>query len=100
MKKYASLLLTVALAVIASWGTLYFTNRGDSPAISSRETAYDRVMRTRTLRCGYVLYAPAVMKSLNTGAFSGIVYEITELMGKRLGLKVEWAEEVSFGSMI
>ena len=100
MNKFSSVLLTIVIAMMVSLGTFWLTSLGTAPTQLIKESAYDRVMRTRTLRCGYVVYPPAMIKDLNTGAFSGIIYDITELMGKRANLKIEWTEEVSFGTMI
>jgi len=60
------------------------------------KSAYDRVMATQTLRCGYKSYAPYFEKDVNTGKFSGIFYDLTEELAKNAGLKVEWVEEVSY----
>lgn len=65
----------------------------------SKETTFDRVMRTQTLRCGYVVYPPAMMKDPNTGKMSGIFYDISEKMGERLHLKIEWIE-INFPTMV
>ncbi|MBL8640635.1 MAG: transporter substrate-binding domain-containing protein [Alphaproteobacteria bacterium] len=61
------------------------------------QSAYDRVMATNTIRCGYFPYAPALIIDPNTKVKSGIFYDITEEIGRRLGLKIEWAEEVDYG---
>jgi polar amino acid transport system substrate-binding protein len=71
-----------------------------SSLASDKESVYDRVMRTGTLRCSYVIYEPAVMKDPNTGAFSGFSYDIVNRLGENLGLKVKWIEEVGTGTMI
>ncbi len=60
------------------------------------KSAYDRVMATQTLRCGYKFYAPYFEKDANTGKFSGIFYDLTEELAKNAGIKVEWTEEVAF----
>lgn len=64
-----------------------------------KETAYERVIRTGTLKCGYILIPPETMKDINTGEMSGIAFDIATEAAKRLGLKVEWAEEVNFLTM-
>jgi len=64
------------------------------------ESAYARVMRTRTLRCGYFIEAPITQKNLQTGALEGLVVDLTESLAKDLGLKVEWAEEINASTMI
>ncbi|MGE4352148.1 MAG: substrate-binding periplasmic protein [Bdellovibrionales bacterium] len=71
------------------------------PALAkeAKETAYDRIMRTGTIRCGYVVFAPNLMKDANTGAFSGVTYDVLQEIAKRLSLKVEMTFESDFGSM-
>jgi len=63
------------------------------------ESAYDRVMRTGVIRCGYVVYGSFFAYDPNTGKMSGIFYDIMEQIGKNAGLKVEWTEEVGFGDI-
>ncbi|MCF8495050.1 MAG: transporter substrate-binding domain-containing protein [Alphaproteobacteria bacterium] len=63
------------------------------------ESAYERVLKTNTLRCGYIVYPPETVKDVNTGALSGIMVEKMEALGKVLNLKVEWTEEVAFANM-
>jgi len=64
------------------------------------DTVYDRVMKAGTIRCAYAIYNPGCMKDPNTGKLSGIGVEAIELVTKKLGLKVEWTEEVGWGTMI
>ncbi|MBI1309291.1 MAG: transporter substrate-binding domain-containing protein [Proteobacteria bacterium] len=63
------------------------------------ESAYQRVLRTKTLRCGYALYDVLLQKDPNSGKLSGIFYDLTEAMAKELGLKVEWTMEVGYGDI-
>lgn len=65
-----------------------------------RDSAYDHVMKTGVLRCGYGLWAPHLMKDPNTGKMSGIFYDYVEALGKAMDLKIEWTEEVPFGTHI
>lgn len=64
-----------------------------SSASSAEETTFERVMRTNTLRCGYIIYPPELSKDPNTGKLSGIVYDVFEEIGKKANLKIEWTEE-------
>ena len=68
----------------------------DTPA---PEIAYDRVMRTGVLRCGYIVYPPEIIKDANTGTLSGTIYDLTNEAAKQLELKVEWTSEVGFADM-
>ena len=64
------------------------------------ESVYDRVMRAGVIRCGYVIYSPGCLKDPNTGKLSGIGIDTIEMVAKNLGLKVEWVEEVGWGTML
>lgn len=83
MKKYLLILLLI-LSV--------------NPALAGE--TFDRVMKSQTIRCGYFLWPPFLSKDVNTGAFSGVYYDIIEEMAKQLSLKVEWSDEVAFDSML
>ena len=61
--------------------------------------AYERVMKTRTLRCAYAMWPPsAFVKDPNTGAFSGFIPDYLALMAKNLNLKIEYTEETGYGA--
>jgi ABC-type amino acid transport substrate-binding protein len=66
---------------------------------ASVETAYQRVLRTNTLRCGYVIYPTYVEKDPTTGKLSGMFYDLVNALGKNLGIKVEWNAEMSFDNI-
>ncbi|HEY1097015.1 MAG TPA: transporter substrate-binding domain-containing protein [Alphaproteobacteria bacterium] len=59
------------------------------------ETAYERVAKSHTLRCGYFIWPPILVKDGNTGKISGASYELMGSLAKGLGLKVEWTMEVA-----
>lgn len=69
------------------------------PAFAAeKESAYDRVMRTGTIRCGYIQWPSVLDKDPNTGALSGAFYDFVEEIGKQLSLKILWAEEVNYAT--
>lgn len=95
-------IIAVAVIVVAL-SHVFYTHRyssGGAATVAAKESVYDRVMRTKTIRCGYVLYPAYVRKDPNTGEMSGAHYDIINTMGKHLGLKIEWAEEVGWGNFI
>ncbi len=59
-----------------------------------KESVYDRVMRTGTIRCGYQNYPPYIHKNLVTGEFEGIYPDIFHELADQAGLKIIWAEEL------
>lgn len=76
------------------------TNPAPVEATTQKESAYDRVMRTKTIRCGYALWPPFSNKDPNTGEMSGFNIDIFNEIGKELGLEIKWVEEVGFGNYI
>lgn len=95
-----TLLASVLISVVLSLGVYsVFFNQAAPSEKPVRETAFDRVVRTGELRCGYIILPPEFTKDINTGEFSGISHDITNAVARRLGLKVKWIEEVSFATM-
>lgn len=66
----------------------------------SETSLYDSVMKRGIIRCGYGIYNPGCLKDPNSGKLSGIGVDTLELAAKNLGLKIEWTEEVGWGTMI
>lgn len=71
-----------------------------APQISAQETVYDRVIKSGTIRCAYIVYPPSTMKDPNTGKLSGIAVETIQEVGRKLDLKIEFTEETAWGQMI
>lgn len=91
--------MTKLQAAIASFLLIAFA----TPALAAEaktETAYDRVVRTGTLRCGYIIWPPFMDKDPATGKFSGMNYDYTMAIGDSLGLKIEWTAEVQTGQQV
>lgn len=90
--------LTLAVALVALVLPFFHKAPSAEKRAANDKTAFTRVMRTRTLRCGYSVWAPYFMIDPNTKQMSGIDYDIMEAIGKAANLKIDWAEEVGFGS--
>lgn len=63
---------------------------------SARASALDRIQKTRTIRCSYLIYSPYFRKDPNTGTLSGIFHDLMEQLGKNAGLKIDWVEQVGY----
>ncbi|MCB1556628.1 MAG: amino acid ABC transporter substrate-binding protein [Alphaproteobacteria bacterium] len=68
-------------------------------ADKEKESVYDRVMRTGTIRCGYGQNPPYTVVDLNTGKVTGIHAEIMDAIGESLSLEIEWTQEVPWDQM-
>lgn len=77
---------------------------GCQAAHSSSTAAVDGqlrdVLNRGVIRAAYVPYPPGLIKDPNTGKVSGIFVETLERAAAALSLKVEWTEEVGWGTMI
>jgi len=98
--RYSQMVLVLLLAAIVSWGTVHLTaQQTTTNSKPQKEGIYDRILRTKTLRCGYYLYPPETIKDPNTGEMSGWAHDIVEAVGKELDLKVEWPEEITLDTI-
>ena len=99
--KNPSTFWAVVLAVLIALGVQNFViKQTTTPTAASKESAYERVMRTRTLRCAYISWsATYFQKEPNTGKFQGFGYDLAEALAKVMNLKIDWVEEVGVGTM-
>jgi len=73
------------------------------PAVSfaaEKESAYDRVLRTNTLRIGYSIWPPYTIQDPNTGELSGLAVDIAELTASFLDVKLEWIQMTGYGTQV
>jgi len=64
----------------------------------AHSSAFDRVVSSHTLRCAYAAYDPFLIVGTNK-AITGIFHDVMEEAGKRLDIKIVWAEEVGYGNV-
>jgi ABC-type amino acid transport substrate-binding protein len=95
-------LLVLLVAVVTSFLTAHFMqpSSGGGTEKQAHESAYERVMRTGILRCGYINYPPHFIIDPNTSKKSGIMHDIIEEAARLLKIKVEWVEELGWGNTV
>lgn len=86
---------TVALLLLVG---LACRPQADSTGAADRQLS--EVLSRGVIRAGYVAYPPGLMKDPNTGKITGVFAETLERAASALSLKVEWTEEVGWGTMI
>jgi polar amino acid transport system substrate-binding protein len=89
-----TLVLSLALVVVLVGAC----QKQAQPSIS--DSAFNRVMETNKLRVGYISYPPSFIKDANTGKYSGIFHEVLTEAAKSVGFKVDYIEEVTWGTMV
>ena len=63
-------------------------------------TVFERIIKDGKIRVGYLSNPPNFTIDPNSKKLSGITYDILNEIGHNLDIKIEYVEEVSFGSMI
>ncbi|NOZ46915.1 MAG: amino acid ABC transporter substrate-binding protein [Chlorobi bacterium] len=76
------------------------TDGNKSNYLKQSKSTYQKILESGKIRVGYISYPPSFIKDPNTGKFSGIFHEVLQEIGKKLQLKIEYTEEVGWGSMI
>ncbi|MDD3182820.1 MAG: transporter substrate-binding domain-containing protein [Alphaproteobacteria bacterium] len=93
-----NILIAILVSILAAYGTVVMTQQA-GPNAQPKESVYDRVIRTGTIRCGYALYEPLIMKDANSGKLHGVFYDLMNQMGEELNLKINWVAEVGYGEI-
>lgn len=89
-----------AVAMVLLSGLLVQSGCSKSPQQApGKISLYERVLKAGKIRCSYCAYPPYCIKDPNTGKFSGIFVDVMEEIGRKLGLKIEWVEEVGWGTI-
>ncbi len=69
-----------------------------APAASANG-AYERVIRSGTLRCAYAFYPPFLSANPNDGKLKGVMADVMVEFAKASGLKVEWGPEIDWSDI-
>jgi len=85
MKKVLTIVaIVIVLALVWAW-----TNKSSENSLAGG-----------TIRIGYIIYSPSLVKDTVTDKLSGFSYEIVEATAKKIGMKTEWVEEVGWGTAL
>lgn len=63
-------------------------------------SAYERVMATKTLTCGYMTYDPYLTRDMKTNKIGGLVVDYINTTAMRHGLTVDWAVDINVDQII
>jgi ABC-type amino acid transport substrate-binding protein len=64
-----------------------------------KESAFDSVINSGILRCGYGTWEPGVYKDLQTGKMKGLFVDMMSEVAKISKIKVQWVSEVDWGQI-
>ena len=103
MKNRLLLLQVAIVAIVASLAVWFLIPKTPSSGGAGMlEPAYQRVTKSGVLRSAYVSYPPGTIIQRKGGnvELSGICVDVLNEIGKQLNLKVEYTEEVGWGTAI
>jgi ABC-type amino acid transport substrate-binding protein len=96
-----NIILSALVALLVSLAVVGLSASSHTSRIrQNKSTAFDHVLKTHELRCGYLIYPPNFMIDPNTKTFSGVFYDAIEAIAKELNIKVVWQEEGSYDILI
>ncbi len=94
----ATILLVACISFFAIGGTVGGCGNKGAKEVAT-ETAMQRVLKNKTIRCSYLVYSSYFRKDPNSGTLSGIFHDVVEEIGKRASLKIDWVEEVGYANI-
>jgi ABC-type amino acid transport substrate-binding protein len=102
MKTTITTVLTAAVVALAAVFVVSPKPPHNAPVSleTKKETAFERVMRTGVIRCGYYVFPPVTKRDPNTSELSGFSIDMMTRLAERAALKIEWTEEVTFGNWV
>jgi ABC-type amino acid transport substrate-binding protein len=94
------ILVSALVAALVAFGVSKIADNKTtvSSVETKQESALDRVLRTKTLRCGYNVWAPVVTVDPNTGKIGGFIPEMVETAAGYNGIKVQWVAQAGWGT--
>jgi len=99
-----NILLTLIVAVLASLLTLHFAGKSTISGSPEAQTApkqdvvFNRILESKTIRCGYLTWPPLQQKDLKTGQLTGPLTDYIVALGKVLDLRIDWSQELNLST--
>jgi ABC-type amino acid transport substrate-binding protein len=91
---------TAAVTVLVMMSALPQQAAPGVTAAVNGNVAYERIMKTGVLRCGYYPWPPYYLVDPNTQQVSGMGYDVAEKLGKLLDLKIEYVPMSMMGMQV
>lgn len=92
--------IVIVSALVSLTAARFFGSSRDTTPPGKSASTYATIRSKGSIRAAYSVGAPIFMIDPATKQKSGIFFEITNSAAAKLGLKVDWTEEVGYGEMI
>lgn len=94
-----NLILPILAAVLATLATLHIAKpSGTAAEAAPQTTAYQRLLTTGTLKCGYNYWEPGIIKN-DDGTLRGYVVDVINEVAKTGDFEVEWVGPIGWGNV-
>lgn len=96
------LIRTAAIAAVAAAlvSLIFLALTTTQQSTTTHVGQYQRIQSSGVLRAAYAVGAPLFMIDPNSKQKSGLFYDLTNVAASKLGLTVQWTDEVGYGEMI
>jgi ABC-type amino acid transport substrate-binding protein len=82
---------------VCVWSLL--SGGGHDAQAGPQKSAYQRVVDTDTIRCGFQYWDGGVMRNEETGELEGLVVELTNKISEIGNVKIEWVGPIGWGNV-
>ena len=96
MNKNSLFVFSIVISAVVAFAVSKYVV-GPTEAVSHKETAYERVIRTGTLKCGYEFWDGGFMQDPKTNELHGPWKDFLEEFGRIAKIKIEWSDHVGWG---
>jgi ABC-type amino acid transport substrate-binding protein len=100
---FKHIILTILVAAVTSFIIMKMTKpeplQQNKVVQEVKSDALDRILASKTLRCGYINYPPYFSKDPNTGKESGLMVDVMRAIADKMQVKLEWSYETTWTTM-
>ena len=95
---YNKIAVVALIVAIASLGIALLRHAPGESASAKKETAFERVMRSRAIRCSYISRAHHFTIDSAAKQISGIDHDVMEAIGQLTHINIVWNDETGVGA--
>lgn len=91
--------IVFCVLVIAVCAASYYFLKSDDKQTTKVDTL-ERIMQSKTIRCGYLPYEPYIIKDVQTGELSGLIVDYLNTVAAENNFAIDWVSEIVISDII
>ncbi len=100
MSPWRSLLSSAVVAAVVAGGVAFLMTRKAAAPAAPGLASYQRLVASKTVRCGYIQNPPYFVRDPNTGEVKGLTADVLQTGLRQAGYKIRFVEEVGWATAI